>query len=261
MAPVPNPALDTFLAVLSRESVLAEVLITRFESGFELRHVRDRMSPAEALRLVPLPDLRALAQTTAAGAFRPLKAAPNLPDGWRAVAATEADLGIALNQLYPGALADWYAAQVGPPPVTHYRECANRQTGMYRLTQSLSEEQAACVTAACCHPDFCLKQRLWTVASLGPDPREAKSLFPCLEPCAVFLEFARKAVRLEQEAAVPLNLAPDERATLQFALEQALRQPRDQVREADFNQPSNPRRIALLLEKVKRLQPVRREGR
>ena len=33
-----------------------------------------------------------------------------------------------------------------------------------------------------------------------------------------------------------------------------------QLREADFNQPSNPRRIALLLEKVKRLQSVRREG-
>lgn len=260
MAPIPNPALNLFLTVLNHELVLAEVLITRVESGFELRHVRDRTSPAETLSLIPLAELRRLAQVTTAGAFRPLKAAPNLRPGWRTVAVTAEELGTALNHLYPGGLADWHAVQVGPPPVTHCREYTNRQTGMYRLTQLLSEEQAAGVTAACCHPAFCLKQRLWTVAGLGPDPREAKSLIPCLEPCAVFLELARKAMRLEQEATVPLNLAPGERATLQFALENALRHPGDQVREADFNQPSNPRRMALLLEKLKRLQPVRREG-
>ena len=261
MAPVPNPALDLFLTVLSHELVLAEVLITRVESGFELRHVRDRTSPAEALSLIPPADLRRLAQVTAAGAFRPLKAAPNLPDGWRAVAATEADLGTALNQLYPGALADWHAVQVGPPPVTHYREFTHRQTGMYRLTQLLNEEQAACVTAACCHPGFCLKQRLWTVASLGPDPPHEKSLIPCLEPCAVFLEFARKTMRLEQETPVPLNLTAGEWSTLQCALETVLRHPADLAREADFNLPSNPRRMALVLEKLKRLQPARGKGR
>jgi hypothetical protein len=256
-----NPALAQFVAMLSGELVLAEVLITRVERRFELRHVRDRASPAEALSLIPLPELRPLAQLTAAGAFRPLKAAPNLRQGWRAVAATAEELGIALNDLYPGGLADWYAVQVGPPPVTHYRECTSRQTGMYRLTQLLSEEQAACVTAACCHPGFCLKQRLWTVASLGPDPPQEKSLIPCLEPCAVFLEFARKAMRLEQETAAPLDLTPGERSTLQCALETALRHPADLAREADFNLPSNPRRMAFLLEKLKRFQPAHRQGK
>jgi hypothetical protein len=250
MATVRTPALEQFVARLPGELVLAQVLLTRTPSGFELRHVADRARPAEALRLLPLSELRKLAQVTASGAFRPLKAAPNLQSGWRAEARDAAELGTALNHLYPGALADWLAAQSDPPPVTHYREFTGRQTGMYRITQLLTDEQAAGVAAAGCHPDFCLKRRLWTVGTLKPEPSQTKSLIPCLEPCPVLLELARKAFRLEQEEKLPLALSPGEAASLVAALERALALPDPAAREADFNRPDNPRRLRLLLDKL-----------
>lgn len=193
-----NPALEKFVAQIGSELLLAQLLIIRRERGYELRHVADRATASDNLRPTQLHELRSLAQFTAAGAFRPLKSAPSLQSGWRAIVAGEAELESALNQLYPGAIADWFAAQSPQPPVTHYREFTGRQTGMYRITTKLDDTHAAQVIRACCDKELCLKRRLWTVAGLEPDPAAGKSLIPCLEPCAVLLESARKAVRSEQ---------------------------------------------------------------
>ena len=199
MVPFRNPAMESFVTRLTGERLFAQALIRRTADGFELRHVADRDADATTLRLLPVAGLRALAQNTRTGAFRPLKSAPNLASGWRVGARDAAELETALNQLYPGALADWFAAQTPTPPVTHYREFTNRQSGMYRITALLTDAQAAQVIRAGCAKEFCLKRRCWTVAGLSPDDVAEKSLIPCLEPCAVLLEFARKAMRLEQE--------------------------------------------------------------
>jgi hypothetical protein len=124
---------------------------------------------------------------------------------------------------------------------------------MYRVTTLLNDEQAGQVTRACCAPRFCLKRRLWTVAGLEPDPAEAKSLIPCLEPCAILLEFARKAVRLEQEkqAQEQTNVSPSELQAARTEIEAALDQAGSPEKEADFNDPGNPRRLQLALEKLK----------
>src|ERR1700728_4241998 len=82
-----NPALTAFLAALDAETVLGQVLIRRVAHGFELRHVADRVAGTEGIELLTVSGLRALAQFTSTGAFRPLKSAPNLRRGWRAMAA------------------------------------------------------------------------------------------------------------------------------------------------------------------------------
>jgi hypothetical protein len=136
--------------------------------------------------------------------------------------------------------------------VTHYREFTERQTGMYRVTTMLNDGQAAQMTRACCHRRFCLKRRLWTVGGLPTDNSGEKSLIPCLEPCAILLEFARKAWRIEQENEAPLATAASvELESLQSALEVALNAPSSVEREADFNSPTNPRRLQLAIEKLK----------
>ncbi|MEN9573911.1 MAG: hypothetical protein RL514_1766 [Verrucomicrobiota bacterium] len=264
MAVLNNPALTAFCTLLAPELVLAQTLVRRLATGFELRHVGEREAAAESLRLVAVAGLRALANHTAAGAFRPLKAAPNLRAGWRCVAGNEAELESALSQLYPGAVADWFAAQQAEPPVTHYRAFTARQSGMYRITTLLTDAQAAPVIRACCAERFCLKRRLWTVDGLAPDAADAKSLIPCLEPCAVLLEFARKAVRIEQEEGKPtLMLAPSEMTSLLAALETALAHPPADQREGDLAAADNPRRLQLLREKLQALassdQPVPQE--
>ena len=249
MVVLTHPALEKFVAQVGEELVLAQVLILRRADGFELRHVRDRTAPAEKLRALRIAELRPLAQFTALGAFRPLKSAPNLQSGWRVVVASSLELETALNQLYPGALADWFAAQAESPPVTHFREFTHRQTGMYRITQMLDDVQAGQVIRAGCHKSFCLKRRLWSVTGLDPDSPSEKTLVPCLEPCAVLLEFARKAMRIEQAEKLKVDVSVEDAATLGAALQGILDQPGPAVREADFSAPVNPRRVQLVLEK------------
>src|SRR5262245_48920645 len=129
-----NPALEAFVAILGPELVFGQVCIRTADTGYELRHVADRDEAPSNLRPVAVEDLRALAQSTKEGAFRPLKSAPNLQSGWLTSIRNTAELGRALNHLYPGAIADWYAARGKPPPTTDYREFTARQTGMYRIT-------------------------------------------------------------------------------------------------------------------------------
>ena len=245
MIAVRNPAFEAFIEHLPEELAFAQVVIRREHNGFELRHVDDRAKPAGELKLLTVADARELAQFTGAGAFRPLKSSPNLRRGWRLIVPAAIDLEAALNRIYPGGLADWYAVRTSSqPPVTNYRDFTGRQTGMYRITTMLSDAQAAEVIRAGCHRRFCLKQRLWTVHGLGPDKLEEKSLLPCLEPCPVLLEFARKAVRIQQEERTQVQLTPSE-------VEAALARPNPDLREADFESPDNPRRQQLLLEKLK----------
>jgi hypothetical protein len=205
MVMIENPALKAFVAQMGAEVVLAQVLIRRNVGGYELRHVRDRDVAAESLQAVRPVEARLLAQFTSVGQFRPLKAAPTLPAGWRILAATDAELEQALSGPYPGALADWHAARTTNPPVTNYRSYTERQSGMYRITAKLTDARVAEVVMEGCEAGRCLKRRLWAVTGLEPDAPGNKSLIPCLEPCAVLLELARKAARTEREAACAIT--------------------------------------------------------
>jgi len=243
-----NPALTALVSEIRDELAFAQVLIRRRGARFELRHIADRSRKPTALESVRISQLRRLAQFTLPGAFRPLKSAPNLRVGWKCAIRNTRDLEAALNHLYPGAIADWHAARRRNPPVTNYREFTNRQSGMYRITQKLSDMQAAGMIRACCDPRFCLKRRLWTVQGLAQDPAAAKSLIPCLQPCAVLLEFARKIMRIEQEAKARLALAPSDLRSVVAALQSAMAHGASEVQDADMNSPLNPRRIQRLLQ-------------
>jgi hypothetical protein len=239
-------ALGQFVAQLGDGQVLIQVCVRRLTNGYELRHEADGAVEDDKLRVVRVPELRIVAQFTAAGAFRPLKSAPNLQQGWRCLIADEPALQSALDLLYPGALADWYAAEGDPVPVTHFREYTERQTGMYRITTLLSEAQAVAVVDGCCDRRFCLKRRLWTVNDAASADTRGKSIVPCLEPCALFLEFARKAVRLNQEPRVELALGAGDLDSLLCALEIAGCGATAEQREAEFSSATNPRRLQRL---------------
>lgn len=243
MAQPENPALTAFLAELTSPVTFAQVLITRRGAAFDLRHVVDKEATDSVLELLPVESLRDLVSHTQDGAFRPLKSAPNLRSGWRALPASSDELMQALDHVYPGALADWHAARQAQPPVTHYRDYVNRQTGMYRITQMLTDTQVRDAALAACHKDFCLKQRLWGGLELPPDAASEKSLIPCLEPCPILLEFARKSMRLEQEEKATASISQGDLETLRAALDMSLAQSPDGSREADFGAPENPRRL------------------
>lgn len=195
-------------------------------------------------------DLRGLASATESGQFRPLKSAPNLVCGWRMSVGGADALGQAIDRIYPGAIPDWFASLKEPIPVTHFREFVVRQTGMYRLAQKLDDRQAALSIRACCAAASCLKRRFWTVQGLDSEGPESKSMIPCLEPCAVFLEFARRSMRIEQQERVTLSVAPDDLTTIRAVLAAALEAGLVSEREGDVSDPRNPRRIRRALELI-----------
>lgn len=190
---IENPALAAFLAEAWGEIAFAQVLIRRVGAGFELRHAEN---DAAELKSVQLSQIRALANFTEGNEYRPLKTVPNLRRGWVLRVNDADELDFALAQLYPGAIPDWFAARENAP-VTDYRTFTNRQTGMYRVTTLLSDGEVSQVIDATCGR-ICLKRRLWTNADKPSDRAEAKSIIPCLEPCAILLENARKTARLRQ---------------------------------------------------------------
>lgn len=259
-----SPAIDAFLAKMPETFEFVQVLITRRTPDFELRHVQDRTATDPNLELYQVEDLREIANHTEAGEFRPLKPTPNLRAGWRVLAGNAEQLERGLSMLYPGALADWYVTQAGNPPITSYRDFVNRQTGMYRIAQMLSDEQVTDVVMAGCHQHFCLKQRLWTGGQAKADGSTDKSVIPCLEPCAILLEFARKSMRLEQEEKVKVELAPGDVTTMLEAVNNSLTGALEDGREADFGSARNPRRmmrLKILLERLLAQSAVKEEAR
>lgn len=245
-----NPALEAFVRYIAPERIWCEVLIESAGNEFSLRHVADRNTPANQLTRITIPEARKLATFNAAGQFRPLRSSPDLARGWMLTCPTAHDLWRTMQELYPGSIPDWFAAQSGAAP-TNYREFTNRQTGMYRIASMLTDTQASQVTRAACHPRFCLKQRLWTVPGLAPDAAATKSAIPCLEPCAVLLELARKATRIEQEDKLSVQLSRSELESLLAAAETVLATGLVAERVGNIASPVNPRRLQLLLEKFK----------
>jgi hypothetical protein len=94
-----NPDTRAFLAAWDTEIVFGQALVRRLERGFELRHLADRAAAPDTLAALSGTELRDWAQWAAGGAFRPLKSAPNLRAGWRAVAADDTALELLLHYL------------------------------------------------------------------------------------------------------------------------------------------------------------------
>lgn len=200
LAAIENPWLRDFLAGDWAEIIIGQILARRSGEGVELRHVDDAGADAGSLKNIRASEARALANFNAAGAFRPLKSSRDLKAGWILRAGTPSEVEEALQHFYPGALPDRFALRATPPPITGYREYVGRQTGMYRITTFLADADLERVIARVCSA-LCLKQRLWTSGEIPTDAIAAKSAIPCLEPCAILLEAARKEVRALQESA------------------------------------------------------------
>jgi hypothetical protein len=200
LARIENPWLRAFLSEPWEEIVVGQVLIRRAKNGFELTHA-EGPGPKE---IRPI-EARTISNFNGKGEFRPLKSTRDLASGWILRANSPEELELALGYFYPNALADWFAVQNSSNP-TDYRPFVERQTGMYRITTMLDDPGVARLIDRTCN-SICLKCRLWTAGEISRDSFGSKSTIPCLEPCAVFLEAARKEVRALQEKSAPAEKA------------------------------------------------------
>ncbi|HEV7405618.1 MAG TPA: DR2241 family protein [Chthoniobacteraceae bacterium] len=202
-------ALADWLAGGARQ--MGEVLIRKTGAGYDLRHAAD----AERDDL-PIADPREVALANEAGAYRPLKTAPDLRRGWRVAASTVHEVRHALDLLYPamlGVLLDYHRAQLSPVPL---RETLTRQSGMYAVTKKLTDDQAQTLIHDVCRSDGgCLKSILWPISGAVPVtglpaakfdpavhqcPRAVAPPLPmlCHEACNLLVARAREVVKEAQ---------------------------------------------------------------
>ncbi len=215
--------------------------------GYELRHVEDTGAPRENLDVHHDPRAaREIAKLTESGEYRPLKSSPNLRRGWALLAPDAAALGVAMNYLYPAGVVHWHLHREGKLEVTHYRENAARQSGIYKRVQRLSDRGVQNAARACCESAVCLKKILWDVDEGTPlEAERGEGEIPCPEPCSVFVSFARR-VRLferEEKGLSPGELTPSEKQDLTALVEAAATGSVGFAREAEFEEPLNERRM------------------
>lgn len=255
---------EAFAAWVSGEQdgrIFGQVLVRATPEGYGIRHRLD----AQVSGLEVYDDPRAareIARLTAGGEHRPLKSAPNLRRGWEIRARDARELAAAMNYLYPAGVVHWYLEREGSLEVTHYRQNAARQSGIYKRVQHLSDEGVRNAARACCADEVCLKRVLWDVDEDTPlEMDRGSGEIPCPEPCSVFVSFARRVRLFEREERRDLDangLSPSEKEDLAALVEAAATGEVRFAREAEFEKPLNERRIryrALTL-----VPKLRREG-
>ena len=158
--------------------------------GMELRHEDDAGRRDLALH-TRWEDARALATFDDAGKYRPLKTAPNLRHGWLLALNDVESLRRALDYFYPAMLGVWLSRTRGELFPVPLRATLDRQTGMYAVTKTITDEQARAMVDGFCAG--CLKRRLWD----GQAPTAAPGALPllCHEACNLLVAEARKVVK------------------------------------------------------------------
>jgi len=169
---------------------IGQIAVRRVPEGLELRHLEDAERSDLQTHTRP-EDARVLANLDASGEFRPLKTSSNLVRGWRLVLADAAALRLALDYFYPAMLGVWNSHTRGELVPVPLRETLGRQTGMYRVTQKITDAQARMLIDGFCAG--CLKCRLWD----GQTPRAAGGEMPLLsqEACNLLVAKAREVVK------------------------------------------------------------------
>ncbi|MBW3629969.1 MAG: hypothetical protein KY464_11815 [Gemmatimonadetes bacterium] len=245
-----------------------EVHLTRVAPGvYRARHSSDAGLPAASLTRHEDPfDARAIAQVTADGEHRPLKTAPNLRRGWSFEALDAAGLWTALDYLYPACAAHWFAGTRGTLRVTHWRETAARQSGMYSAVGLLSERAVRDTVRACCGDAVCLRQVAWRLGEENPTPlptnpeetaarsEMSDAVVPCPEACSMFISLSRKVLSVERSEPLEIpglgTLRAGEVEQIREIVAAAAEGTLAAVRDGDFDEPTNRRRVRYLAAKL-----------
>jgi hypothetical protein len=217
---------------------------------YDLRHHEDRGADRADLDVHEDPlDARDLVKTDDRGRYRPLKTAPTLPTGWAFADLDAAALVETVEFIYPATVANWHREREENLDVTHYREAAERQTGIYEMVAGLSDEGVANLAAACCADSQCLKRREWDLDGDDElDVPRGEGAFPCREPCSLVIAAARTFTTLEGETRreYTFELTPSEKNQVEAIVEAVADGRVEEVRDADLGDGANRYRARFL---------------
>jgi sirohydrochlorin cobaltochelatase len=186
------------------------------KAGWSLCHTEDRavaLAGGEGLEKSGDPEAaRTIALYNEAGDYRPLRSSPDLRRGWLLELADLSQLRLALDHIYPAALGLYRSLQRGEPGVTTFREKLQRQTGMYRSANRISDTRAQGLIRRVCNPEGgCLKRILWPISAehdvhslpaekfldRGAPPSADEIPLLCQEACNILVAEARVEARNE----------------------------------------------------------------
>lgn len=200
-------------------------------------------------------DGREIAKYDDDGRYRPLKTAPTLRRGWRFTDVTGTEALTVLDFLYPATVQNWYLERQGALDVSHWRETAERQTGIYALIDELDPTAVEWLANACCVDSQCLKRRQWDIHESKNGNEEStldvprgEGEFPCREPCSLVIAAARKWTLLEREETreYTFELTPSEKAQIEDIIDAVSEGRTDDIREADMGDGANRYRTRFL---------------
>ncbi len=172
---------------------IGQIAILETPDGWELRHADD-LGRGDLAKHEGANAARQLANLDDAGAYRPLKTAPDLRRGWRLALRDVEELRRALDYFYPAMTGVWQSQLLGALRPVPFCETLDRQTGMYRITQKITGEQSRALIDSFCAG--CLKCRLWDGQMPTPDDTSRIPLL-CHEACNLLIAEARKVVKAE----------------------------------------------------------------
>ncbi len=182
----------------------------RISPGFALTHVERGFADDVPVFRDPY-DALEIAKYDEAGKFRPLKTAPNLRTDWRIELESLDDVLLALDLMYPAAVATAREFQNGTLPAVNLRSTLARQSGMYAVVKKLTDEQAdSLILSACNSQTGCLRRLLWKISENRPSPlteqcgqiRPGEGEIPllCAEACNLLVASGRSVVKAAQKA-------------------------------------------------------------
>ena len=172
---------------------IGEILVTRLETGFELRHCDDENKPREALQSVEgAAAAREMARYSSDNKFRPLKYARSMKTGWFLTAADIGSLRLALDELYPACVGLWRSFQNDDLAAVPLQSTLDRQTGMYRIAKTLNDNSRRQVIERTCVSQ-CLRVRLWD--EQRPDTNKRNLPLLCAEACNFLVADCRRKAR------------------------------------------------------------------
>ncbi|WP_136687064.1 DR2241 family protein [Halorhabdus amylolytica] len=232
------------------ELLITTMLTDEDQRRYQVRHIDDRDVPVSDLQTYDDPDdVDAIARRDDRDRYRPLRTAPTLRTGWVFPALEPDALVEVVGAFYPATIENWYREREGDLDVTHYREAAERQTGRYRSVSELPVEALEWAAEACCVDSQCLKRREWDEdGETELDVPRGEGVFPCREPCSLFVAAAREWTELEREGSrtFEFELTPSEKAQLDDLVDAVAEGRVEEIREADLDEGANRYRARYL---------------
>jgi sirohydrochlorin cobaltochelatase len=177
--------------------------------GYRITHTEDVGCAGLTLHTSP-EAARAIANVDAAGAFRALKSSPSLQRGWALKLRDLGEVRLALDYLYPAAVAMARSHAEGTLQAVPLRQTLGRQTGMYRFSNGIRDDQAGPMISRVCADSNCMRRILYdlTVDQRldAPEKRDkvcASGELPllCIEACCHIVGEARKIARKNHDEA------------------------------------------------------------